>query len=166
MATAVFVKSNDTMILEHKLREVAVGGRVTYEDLGAVIGLPDVRDGCRGLLNTARKSCEKDGILFGTIPKVGLVRLSESEKVAAADGDIAGAYRKSRRARKRLETVNVKDLDDNDRRSLTVKMAQLCGVELMSSKAAEKKVLQASETSALPERLAMRDVLNLMGGVQ
>lgn len=75
----------DSRMLYDRLKLAEVGEVVEYDEMSKIIDRPVQGDG-RGSLNTARKAASRDdGIIFGTIRKVGLKRLSDAEIVGKQD---------------------------------------------------------------------------------
>lgn len=108
MSKALFEPSVDTNFLAAKLSKVDVGEIVTYEELSDAIDGRDVRPGQPGYsaLVSARRRLERQhGIVFGSVRKVGLKRLSDIGIVDTSDQAIASIRRKARRSAKRLTCV-------------------------------------------------------------
>lgn len=162
MATA-FVKSDDTLIVEQKLRDCAIGEIVTYQALSAAISR-DIRSEAYSSLTSARRCCERDGIVFDVVINEGLRRLSDEEIVSTADAAMLKQRRISQRYRKRLEQVDIGKLSTEAKRELVARSAQLSAVELFASKKANRKLLTLADTEK-PERIAIAAALKLFGGV-
>lgn len=104
MNNAMFEMSPDTRLLRQHLRTVLIGSTVKYEDLSAVIGKPV--DGATPSLRSAINSLLKqDNIVFATIRKTGLERLSDERIVSNSDSDIDGIRRKAKRGARKLTCV-------------------------------------------------------------
>lgn len=110
--------SADARFLIDALKAVRAGDTISYADLTKLIGR-DVRADARGCLSTARRHCERDGIVFGAIRKEGLKRLGDTE--LCADYVAAGSHiaRTARRSLRRMNAVeNYADLPPDKRQQL------------------------------------------------
>ena len=78
--------SVDTQIIEGLLRTASIGDVVTYESMSAAIKR-DVQKEGRGNLRTARRRLHKiDHMVFGAVTNMGVKRLNDEGKSAAARG--------------------------------------------------------------------------------
>lgn len=125
MPNPIFEMSVDTRLLKQRLATVAIGEIITYADLSAVISRPV--NGSTSALASARQSLFKsDRILFSPVPKVGLKRLSDVDKVSAADAEIRKIRRAARRGADRLASVeNYSALPPDKQLAHTAKMAAM-----------------------------------------
>lgn len=99
--------SVDARLLHQRLKEVAVGETITWEELSTVIGR-DVTAGSAGYgpLSTARKrALNDDGIVFDAVSKVGLKRLTDTEIVNTGQATVDKVRRAARKGAKRLLSV-------------------------------------------------------------
>jgi hypothetical protein len=106
--------SIDTRLIYGRLVQAEVGETIGYEELGALIGR-DVRNGSRWVLQSARrKAFSEDRMMFGVISKVGLKRLSESEKVHIGEHQFGKVHRAARRGAKEQASVDVTKLTGDE----------------------------------------------------
>lgn len=97
--------SIDAKVLHDRLKQAQVGEVLTWVDLSKLIGR-DVRRHAYGALNTARKRAQNDDLcVFGTVFKVGLKRLSDTEVVDTGQQVVDKVRRTTRRGVKRLTSV-------------------------------------------------------------
>jgi len=146
-----FVKSNDTAILEQKLREAPEGSLVTYEELSRAIGR-NVRKHGVGCLYSARRILEAEGIHTGCIAKEGITRLTPSESVGKARSHVTRSKRSARRGRNTVATTDLSKLSVEEKQSALAIAAQSAAIELFSGKKAEKTLTEAATNTsgALP----------------
>lgn len=105
-----FVASIDVRSICKAFSETKVGDTVTYLQLSELIGR-DVQTEARSVLTSARKiSQREDGIVFGTIYKVGLKRLSDIEIVQTGAETVVKIRRASRRAGDRVAVPRPENL--------------------------------------------------------
>jgi hypothetical protein len=143
MTPSQFVKSNDTAILEQKLREAPEGSVVTYDDLSRAIGR-NVRKFAIGCLYSARRILEQEGIHTGCIAKEGITRLTPSESVCKARSHVNASRRVARRGRSTVEKTDLSRLTVEERQSALAIAAQSSAIELFGSKKAERKLTEAA----------------------
>ena len=94
-----FQQRIETQRLIAKLKTVAIGEMVTYEDLTAIAGV-DVQK-MRQPLRTARRALlVQERIVFGTVTNEGVKRLDDVGKINAADNQRDQIRRKARNARR------------------------------------------------------------------
>ena len=98
--------SIDTLTMQNRLEQMAIGESVAYEELSALIGR-DVRL-VPHLVVSARRRAEKSGhLVLAAIPGIGIRRLEDSAIVGQSDGARRRLRNAARRGYRRL--TNVKD---------------------------------------------------------
>ena len=102
------VMAVDTSILLKRMVQLKIGEQLTYDDLTALIGR-DVRDAAYGNMQSARRAALRDGIVIGTIQKVGIKRLNDEEIVKTGRSVMRHIHRASRKATRIITCV--KDFD-------------------------------------------------------
>jgi hypothetical protein len=152
-------KSNDTLILESRLRETSPGDVVTYDELSTLLGR-DVREFCRGCLDTARNTLQAESIFFDTIPNEGFKRLDHDEACQAAKDYTTRILRTSRRGLRHLSNVPYDKLQPETQREHLVLATQLGAVNLFASGKSAKKIEGAVSGS---QPLAIGETLKLFG---
>lgn len=153
-----FVKSNDTAILENKLRTAQEGSLVTYDELSKAIGR-NVRKFANGCLYSARRILEAEGIHTGCIAKEGITRLTPSESVGKARAHVTQSRRRARRGRTTIEKTDFSKLSTEEKQSALAIAAQSSAIELFSSKKAEGRLTDAATDNA--EGIPLGDTLAL-----
>lgn len=145
---AMFVKSNDTTILEAALREIEEGAVISYVDLSKAIGR-DVREHAAGCLKTARNILERDGLHTASVRTVGIKRLIPGECIDKARGHVTRARRAASRSRQTIETTDFARLDDGEKSAALAIAAQSGAMEMFGARKAEKRLMvKAAESSA------------------
>lgn len=142
----MFEKSNDTGILEAKLRELDIGQMVTYEELSAAIGR-DVREFAVSSLYSARRIIERDGIHVGTVRGEGVKRLTPGGCVDKAHSYVERSRRSARRSRQTLETTDLEGMSQVEKSRVFALSAQAAAVEMLGSRKSTKKLTAAAEES-------------------
>lgn len=106
--------SIDTQTLESMMIKVPIGDMVTYHDLSASISR-DVQAAARGNMNSARRRLEREHhIVFGAVKGLGLKRLDDVGKVAAANTHVARGRNQFRSAKRVASAVDNFDALPND----------------------------------------------------
>lgn len=124
MAQTIAEQAVDTRLLVGLLSKAAIGQEYSYEALGKELGR--VVDGSTPNLISARRIVQRDfDIVFGTMHRVGIKRLSDSEIVASGD-TLTGKIRRA--ARRTIATMSkardeVLSRDEITHRNATVSMA-------------------------------------------
>ncbi len=124
MAQTIAEQAVDTRLLVGMLSKAAIGQEFTYEALGKELGRPV--SGSTSNLISARHIVQRDfDIVFGTISRHGIKRLSDSEIVAVGD-KLTGKVRRA--ARRTINTMakardEVLSKDEITHRNTTISMA-------------------------------------------
>lgn len=136
--TPAFQLSIDAQYLYNHIMKMKVGDVLTYEEMKNMLK-KDVQTQYRYIISSARRKARRDGIEFGTVSKVGIKRLNDSEIV----GTSHSIYERTRRAAKRgvmvLQNANFDKLPDEQKTEYNTNMT-LCGVlsTITSAKNVEK----------------------------
>jgi len=110
---ALFEPSIDRRLVEDRLRKATVGELVSYSELAGIIDR-DMQNGGRGVLTSARRALERDGVIFAVVRDEGVKRLSDPEIVKTGEDTIARARRASRRGYRRVSMANYDKLSKED----------------------------------------------------
>jgi hypothetical protein len=138
MARTIQQISVDAQILVKTLSEVKIGQEITYEQLSKEIGR-DLRNGCSGILQTARNRVFRDhGIHFCVIRGVGLRRSDNHDKVIAASSRFKRVKTQSRKGIAELASVDYEQLSNEDRVKHNSALAQWSVFQHMLTPKAEK----------------------------
>lgn len=106
MAKSIPELSLDTQTLQRILEQTKIGDTVPYETLSKAIGR-DVQAAARGNLRSARRRLLKlNHMVFGAIPNVGVKRLTDEGKIAAAKGHFNRGRNQFRQARVTATSVD------------------------------------------------------------
>lgn len=153
-------KSNDTLVIENRLRTSSVGELVTYDDLSKLLGR-DVRVHCIGNLTTARRVLRDEKIFFVTVRGDGVRRISQEEAVnCLPDHSIKRAKSAARQGIKCLRNIEYDQLSEDGKKKHLSSSAQLGAIELFSSAKATKKIEGKVGDSPIP----IGETLKLFGG--
>lgn len=102
---AIGTLSIDVKTICDLLRTVKTDEVATYSDLSKLIGR-SVRDNNSWILSSARKRLlSQDGILFGTIPNVGLKRLRDADIIAASRDELSRVHRGALRGMRKIRAI-------------------------------------------------------------
>lgn len=154
-------KSNDTRIIENRLRETKPGDLVTYGELSTLLGR-DVRKFCKSNVDTARRSLVSESIFFDCLPNSGYKRLCDEEAVSAADHYRTRAKKSARRGLNHLKHVPFDGLSDDGKRRHLSMSAQMGAIELFSSTKSLKKI--EGVVGQKMSTMAIGETLKLFGG--
>ena len=156
-----FLKSNDTAIIENRLRSTKPGDLVSYAELSTLLGR-DVNEFCRGNVVSARRTLIKESIFFDCVTNEGYKRLTNEEAVTAADHYRTRAKHAARRGMTQLENVPFDGLSDESKKKHVTLAAQLGAVDLFSSSRATKRIESAVTDAS--NKMALGETLKLFGG--
>ncbi len=115
--------ATETRILENLLREVEEGDVLTYEDMSAAIG-KDIL-GNRTYMYTALRHLVDEGVFFGTVRGVGLVRQNAEESLSHGDAAIKLIRGASRRGARKMENVEYDKLSHEGQEKRNVNLTLL-----------------------------------------
>lgn len=161
MKPAMFEMSPDTRLLRQRLRTVAVGGTITYAELGSVISKP-VTGSFPALQSAIRSLLRHDAIVFAAIRGVGLKRLNDEDIVSVADRDVDGVRRKAKRGVLKLSSVaDYSALPPAKQLAHTARMSVLTAVAHMATDGGMKKVEAAA--AGRSGELPISDTLRAFG---
>lgn len=161
MKKGIQAKSADTSIIENRLRSTQPGDVVSYDELSKLLGR-DVREHCRGNLNTARKTAMHEGIFFDVRTNEGLVRLDGEQATAASEHHIVRSRKAARRGLDHLAHVPFDTLSDESKQKHLTASAQLGAIHLFSTSKSAKKIELAVKSTTSP--MAIGETLKLFGG--
>jgi hypothetical protein len=153
-------KSQDTLIVENRLRKTEPGDVVTYQELSTLLGR-DVRLHCRSNMMTARHTLVGESIFFDCVPNEGYRRLTTNEAAFASDIYRERVRSNVRRGRRHLGCIPFDELSDDAKKKHVTMNTQLGAIELFSSTKATKKI-EAAVKSTSP--MAIGETLKLFGG--
>lgn len=104
-------KSIDAQIIERHLETAEVGQLVTYVELSQLVGR-DVQKKDRHLLETAKRSLLRRGMVFETVWSEGVKRVTDNENITNRQRDFAHIRRAAGTSLKKLACVNQDALDN------------------------------------------------------
>ncbi|MDH3595773.1 MAG: hypothetical protein OEU09_14070 [Rhodospirillales bacterium] len=111
-AKPTFAMSIDAKMIYERLQKAAVGEKISYEELSAIVQR-DIRNGAASPFYSARRRAENlDGIVFGTIVNEGIVRLNDEEIVESGEDLLRRCRRGARRGFKRLTRADYDKLPE------------------------------------------------------
>lgn len=139
--------SVDTRLLYERLRKLAPGDNVTYEELSSVIGR-DVQNSARSNLASARRMCEnEDRIVTAAVTNVGIKRLLSSEIPATAEAVRAHVGRMTRRGIRKLGAVDLSELTPEQKIKHSTETAHLGALAAFSSSKASRRIEEKVSTN-------------------
>lgn len=98
-----FELSVDTRIVRDRLAKAAIGETVTYTELSDALGRKV--GGGSPHIQSAVRSLETDGVIFGNIRGVGYQRLADAQIVDTVEHERKGLRRRARRIVHRLTSI-------------------------------------------------------------
>jgi hypothetical protein len=117
--------------LQTALREVSLGGTLTYGALYQVAGMNVQKH--RHLLTRAQEAVEKElGCVFAAIRGVGIKRLPSEESPSVGLCGLRRCRSTAKRYKKRIDRINVNSLSETGRRQTIGYSAMLGAVHLIS----------------------------------
>lgn len=110
----------EKLMEEFPTSTLTVGRVITYEEIAKVIGTPPRTSRFKTVTGVWRKEVEQTvNIIMGTHKGQGLVVLSDSGKLGLASDKLASATKMAARATMVATRVEVKNLSDAERETLT-----------------------------------------------
>jgi hypothetical protein len=155
----LFVKGQDSALIEAELRKASVGDVVSYDKLTSIVGR-DVRKQCKASLETARRTLGKEGVWFDVESGVGLKRLDSRGISGAVEGRIQRSRRAAKKSLKMTQAIVLNDLSETDKKKAIAQISQLQAIELFSSTTSQKKIVDKSSSA---EPLSLGGTLKLFG---
>lgn len=136
-----FAVHADTLILEEVLAKATPGQEFTYAQLGAIIGVQDIRaEQHRTKLHAARKRLARRGLHFLTIHGQGWRRMTDAEFLDEDARAMRHERRVNNRAQQRLLAADPEKLAPSERAELFARMSFRGVVEMMHRPAALKRI--------------------------
>lgn len=109
--------SAETMILFSRLQKAEVGESIQYSELSELLGEPV--SGSYGPLQTAKQMALREGMVFECIRGEGIKRLDDQGIVKCSSGATDKVRRLARRERRKLQCVDVVNLNGDTGEYLT-----------------------------------------------
>ena len=142
MTQPEFKVSLDTTLIAKALAELAVGERMTYEQIADLCGRPIAL--VRGSVASAIRCVQRDNrMVFGTVRKVGYVRLADSEIVDTYDKTRTRISRESRRAAKRIVCVDYASLPKDKQVKHNAALSMIGAISDLASAGSVKRIENA-----------------------
>lgn len=154
--------SIDTQTIEKLLGGAAVGDIVTYSAMSAAIGR-DVQTEARGNVTSARQRLHVGRqMVFGAVTNVGLKRLDDEGKIAAAQGHARRGRSQYRRSLKTVAAVDNFDALPNDQKLRHSLVAAQAGVILNLTAPARTRRLEEAIGDNVKKAFKPKETLELM----
>lgn len=155
--------SVDTQVLERRLLEAGIGDTVSYQELSSLIGR-DVQGSARHVLTSAvRRLLNEHKRVLACVKNVGVKRLDDTGIVSTGAAAIKHIHRTSKRANKKMSTIESYDALPVEVRSRVNVQRAMLGVLQHATREPQIKKLEAKVGASLapsPQMLdAMRDTL-------
>ena len=160
-ATATFNRSIDTQLLVDRLTMATEGEIIDYATLSGIIKR-DVTNGARGsLIQAMRIVLSEHKIVFATVRKVGIKRLSASESVDLAGTSVTKIHREAKRGAKKIQAVEYDKLDQGGQLKHNATAAVLAALHESTTR---KRVLQVEKAVENRTKLAVAETLAALAG--
>lgn len=144
--------SVDARMVYERLLTTSVGEVVTYDELTKLIGRNTQNSGRPVIATARRKAMNEHRMVFAAVRNIGFKRLNDGEIVETAQHDVDKIRRTSRRAGRRLTTVDFDALSNDKKIRHNTYLSMFGALASMTTggtvKAIEKEVTKAH--SALP----------------
>ena len=144
IAKVAFQESEETSILTSMLEKGKVGDELTDEEMTRACGQnTKVKGEAYNKLHRAMRRAQKNyGIVWFRLLKQNRIRCATApETVEIATRKIKREGRSAKRTREMLCTVNVNDLEGEDKRLIMCQMVQLATIEIFCSGKTQQKML-------------------------
>lgn len=151
----------ETLQLIERLRQVQVGGTVSYAQMTAAAGR-DVQTKARHNLRSARAALLREGYVFDVVRGSGLVRLTGDKVVATGGRTVARVRRASKRELRRQATVNPATLEQHERLVHGGLIVQLSTIIVSTSRSVLTNAMKRIEKGHVPQLPKPADLSRLM----
>lgn len=131
--------SVESKLLYERLKMLAIGDAVSYQELGKLIGRNIQAEGRGNLTTTQRRLMIEDQIHLGVVRGVGVRRL-EDATVVTSERAIKRISRAARRRRSELSNVDYPGLNKDLQRRHNVEMTQTGAVIFFAKSATAKQI--------------------------
>lgn len=132
--------SAETVALIRRMAEMNIGDTITYADMNKIIS-GNVQGKQRHCIETARKHLMNDKqMVFETIPKIGVIRVSDSKIVSNSSGSINRIGRSAKRAMAKLACADYNKLDQGEKMKHNTNAAMLGTLRFMTQASSIKKL--------------------------
>lgn len=121
----------DAKILQERLQKANIGQVISYDELSEIVNKDVRKEGYSAFLS-ARKACLREKIVFGTIAKVGIKRVSDSEIVKGAAAGVRRVRSAIRRESIRLSCANKSKLDNESKITMYTTASLFGALDLMT----------------------------------
>ena len=154
--------SVDSQLLAKKLATVKPGDTITYEQLAEVVSLRTNDPKFKGYLLTARKMVLRTNALVieplgGDDRGVGLVCLSDEQKVSLATPVLRRIGRMTRRAARKIITADYEKLSDEGKREFNKGLSLLGTMEMFT----KPKTAATIENASAAKRISFDETMKL-----
>ena len=158
-----FCRAIETISLIKALKQYREGETVTYEELAKpAMGNCAPLNIKHSFLQSARAILFKeDAIEFKAIPNVGLIRMSDSDKIDKSKKALPSFTKKVKKEMHRLASVDYQNLSNDNKLYHNVNMSILNAIKVHSSGDGVNKVTKIIKQNPHPERLALEETLKL-----
>lgn len=154
-----FVRSADTSLLVTLFSRCEIGDTITYKSIEQTIGR-SVQSRRSPVLSALKILEKENGFAFECIPNVGYKRLDDTGKVRSTHSMREKQHRISRRAVRRLSTVNTENLQDSDRRDYYTQLSLQGAMEHATTQRAQKTI--AAKVNGGTQQLAIAMTLKAL----
>jgi hypothetical protein len=141
------------LVIQDRLRRVAVGEVITYDEIDQLVGF-DSREEAPHLLQYARDVLIDEGFVFDVVTGKGLKRASDSNAVAIVEGQAKRALSAANKGARIVRTVNYEALSPGDRIRFGVAQVRIGIVQQFGRLAIGRKVAAAINSGGDPKQLA------------
>ena len=150
----LFQISHESLQLIGLLRTVEVGAVVEYSTMNELIS-GDVQDTHRHVLCTARRRLMQDEeVHFGTIIRLGIRRLTESEATESLDLDISKIRSGARRVHRKTQLIKLETLSPAERLKLAMTQTLSAVISKSTTSRSQQRLLDAGGNVSLKKAFA------------
>ena len=161
MTQTIAQTSIDARLLYEALVEMKVGESISYTVLSAIVKR-NVQEDAHGVLCTARRMCEREDIVFGTVFGQGLKRLSDSETVDTGDRAISRVRRAARRGARTVTAIADFNALPNEKKIKHNTLLSLLGTVAAFLRPSTVKKMETAITAS-SGKLSVGDTLKAFG---
>lgn len=154
----------DAQVIANRLAKVEEGETITYEEISALISVPDIRSqNHRHRMESARRVAQREhGKVFECVHGIGLKCLTSKDKAGLHRGATRRMHTLARRTAKKIATADYDSLDREARAEYNAGLSMMGAL----SQATKPKVTLAIRDAVdkQSEKLAIASTLKLFGG--
>lgn len=151
--------SVDARLLADRLSKAQPEELISYKELGAVIGVDDIREKANLLYSARRRVLNDKQFVFAAVANEGVKRLDDHNILSVGEQAICQVHKLTRRASRKLLCAKYDSLSKTDQVTFNAHISVLGALALVTKGDKQKAIAEAVEKAE--KQLPMASVLSL-----